>query len=395
MGMIETLLAEHCPGGVESRPLADLLEYEQPTKYLVSSTDYDDAFATPVLTAGKTFLLGYTNETEGIYAASPTAPVIIFDDFTTASKWVDFPFKAKSSAMKMLRPRSDREIDFKYVWFALQRLDFEVTTHSRHWISVFAKLEVPVPPLPVQRAVADALTLMEDLQQSLADEEEARRQQFDHYRDRLILSSVPEESWTTLGDVAHVRRGRRFVKADYVSTVDGIPAIHYADIYTQYRTVTDKPANRVRTDMAPSLRYAEPGSVIVTGVGETVDDIAKPVAWMGTENAAFHDDSFALDSELNPVYLAHWFESSSALRQKRQHVSLGKNTRISAAGIAALRLPVPSQAEQDAIADRLMTFEALIGDTEQGIQAEREARRAQFAHYLHRLMETLDGSHGA
>ena len=81
--------------------LGEVTQYEQPTKYLIKTKKYDNVFDTPVLTAGKTFVLGYTDETEGINKASEN-PVIIFDDFTTARKWVDFDFKAKSSAMKMI-----------------------------------------------------------------------------------------------------------------------------------------------------------------------------------------------------------------------------------------------------------------------------------------------------
>ena len=86
----------------EQRKLGDLLKYEQPTKYIVNTTDYDDSFETPVLTAGQSFILGYTDETDGIKSASNLEPVIIFDDFTTGSHYVDFPFKVKSSAMKLL-----------------------------------------------------------------------------------------------------------------------------------------------------------------------------------------------------------------------------------------------------------------------------------------------------
>ncbi|EID7073103.1 restriction endonuclease subunit S, partial [Escherichia coli] len=86
---------------VEWLPLGDLTEYEQPTKYLVKTKNYDDSYETPVLTAGKSFILGYTDEKNGIYRGSIN-PVIIFDDFTTASKWVCFDFKVKSSAMKMI-----------------------------------------------------------------------------------------------------------------------------------------------------------------------------------------------------------------------------------------------------------------------------------------------------
>ena len=94
---------------VEWRPLGEVAEYEQPIKYLVKSSNYKNTYPIPVLTAGKTFILGYTNEIEGIYEASK-APVIIFDDFTTANKWVDFDFKAKSSAMKMITSKNEKKV---------------------------------------------------------------------------------------------------------------------------------------------------------------------------------------------------------------------------------------------------------------------------------------------
>ena len=79
--------------------LGELLPFEQPTAYIVKSTDYNDSYSTPVLTAGKSFILGKTNEKYGIF---DQLPVIIFDDFTTATQFVNFKFKVKSSAMKIL-----------------------------------------------------------------------------------------------------------------------------------------------------------------------------------------------------------------------------------------------------------------------------------------------------
>mgnify|MGYP003433582543 FL=1 len=102
MSKLEELINELCPNGVEYKKIGEVCEYEQPNKYIVGSTDYDDSFNVPVLTAGQSFILGYTDETEGIYNASKENPVIIFDDFTGAFKWVDFSFKVKSSEMKML-----------------------------------------------------------------------------------------------------------------------------------------------------------------------------------------------------------------------------------------------------------------------------------------------------
>lgn len=130
-----------------------LLDYKQPTPFLVDSTDYSDAYEVPVLTAGKTFVLGYTNEDYGVY--SENLPAIIFDDFTTASKFVDFPFKAKSSAMKILTAKP--EISIKYVFEAMQMLKFAVGGHQRHWISIYSNLVIPMPEEEEQLKIAEVL----------------------------------------------------------------------------------------------------------------------------------------------------------------------------------------------------------------------------------------------
>lgn len=100
MSRINDLIAEYCPNGVEYRELAELVDYQQPSPYIVSSTNYDDSFSLPVLTAGQSFILGYSDDDQGIFYASAERPVIIFDDFTTSFHWVDFDFKVKSSAIK-------------------------------------------------------------------------------------------------------------------------------------------------------------------------------------------------------------------------------------------------------------------------------------------------------
>lgn len=133
----------------ENIELYKLLDYIQPTKFIVKSTNYNDNYKTPVLTPGKSFIKGYTNETEGIIS---DLPVIIFDDFTTASRFVNFPFKVKSSAMKILKPTSEL-VNMKYVFYMMQVLNVRSDTHKRYWISIYSKKEIPLPPLPIQRAI--------------------------------------------------------------------------------------------------------------------------------------------------------------------------------------------------------------------------------------------------
>lgn len=133
--------------------LGEIFNYIQPTAYLVKTTDYDDSYKTPVLTAGKTFILGYTNETEGVFTK---VPVVIFDDFTTATKYVDFPFKVKSSAMKILTIKDGFSIVFAYE--AMQLIKFTVGGHERHWISKYSCLTIDIPDIEEQTAIAEVLS---------------------------------------------------------------------------------------------------------------------------------------------------------------------------------------------------------------------------------------------
>ena len=141
-------------GEWKHKKLGSLLNYEQPTKYIVNSTDYDDGFETPVLTAGQSFILGYTNEIEGIKEATPENPIIIFDDFTTSSHYVSFPFKIKSSAMKLLSV-SNTDLNPVFVFNALKNIKYTPTSHERHWISTFSKFDVMLPEKNEQTAIGN------------------------------------------------------------------------------------------------------------------------------------------------------------------------------------------------------------------------------------------------
>lgn len=187
---------------VEWLPLGQVTQYEQPTKYLVTSTNYDERFKVPVLTAGKTFVLGYTDEISGIFEASKS-PTIIFDDFTTANKWVDFDFKAKSSAMKMITASDDRKFSIKYVYYWLNTLPSGLVKgdHKRQWISNYCQKLVPIPcpeipekSLAIQLEIVRLLDSFTELTAELTAELKLRQQQYEHYRDLLLSFPKPEET---------------------------------------------------------------------------------------------------------------------------------------------------------------------------------------------------------
>lgn len=168
----------------EKKKLKDLLEFEQPTRYLVKTTEYDNAFKTPVLTAGQSLLLGYTDETEGIYYANKNNPTIIFDDFTTSFHWIDFDFKVKSSAMKMLRPF--KGINFKYVFYAMKNIHFVPGSHQRHWISIFSHFEINYPPSEYQSEIVSILDTFIYSIQNLEAQLKLREKQYEYYRNKLL-----------------------------------------------------------------------------------------------------------------------------------------------------------------------------------------------------------------
>lgn len=139
-------------GRWEDVELGEILTYEQPTPYIVRDTNYQNGYKTPVLTAGKTFILGYTNEDCGI---CNNIPVILFDDFTTDSRYIDFEFKVKSSATKLLRVKGNDSLYFIYC--ALQCLKYVVGGHERHWISKFQYLTISLPSVEEQTAIVQVL----------------------------------------------------------------------------------------------------------------------------------------------------------------------------------------------------------------------------------------------
>ena len=147
----------------EQRKLGDIFKYEQPQAYIVESTEYDDRFQIPVLTAGQSFVLGYTDEDFGIKNANPRNPVVIFDDFTTSSHYVDFPFKVKSSAMKLLSLVNGKD-DIHCAYNVLQNIGYEPVSHERHWISTFAKFNVYMPQNSAeQKCIGDYFANLDNL----------------------------------------------------------------------------------------------------------------------------------------------------------------------------------------------------------------------------------------
>ena len=217
--MKTNLLQKNIPKDWSVKKIKDLLDFEQPTKYIVESSNYTPDGKTPVLTANKSFVLGYTNETDGVYADTPA---VIFDDFTTDSKYVDFPFKVKSSAIKILTNR-DENTDLKFIYEIMKSFTFPIANHKRHYISQYQELDIVVPSINEQKKIAEILSSIDKSIQKVDEVIVSSKKLKDGLvRDLFDLKSKKDIKFMTLGEIGKVSMCKRIFK-DQTSNTGDIP----------------------------------------------------------------------------------------------------------------------------------------------------------------------------
>ena len=268
----------------EQRKLGEIFKYEQPQTYIVASTEYDDSYSTPVLTAGQSFILGYTNEETGIKNASQSNPVIIFDDFTTSSHYVDFPFKVKSSAMKLLSLK-DKMDDIFFCFTALQKIDYQPVSHERHWISIFSKFEILSPSKEEQNILGNIFKNIDNLI-TLHQCKEYGKIMFkkSNFSGNKKYKKANDWEQCKLKDCATYRRGsfpQPYGKKEWYGGIDAKPFVQVADVTNDLRLV-EKTKNTISLLAQPMSVFVPKNSVVVTLQG-TIGRVAL------TQYGAFFD----------------------------------------------------------------------------------------------------------
>lgn len=254
------------------------------------------------------------------------------------------------------------------------------------------KIPIPCPENPKKSLEIQAeIVHILDAFTSLTAELNTRKQQYNYYRDDLLSFHEGNVAWKTLGEIGEFIRGKRFTKADYVE--DGIRVIHYGEIYTRYGVFTTHALSQVRSDMANSLRYAEPGDVVITDVGETVEDVGKAVAWLGNEKVAIHDHCYAFRHSMNPKFVSYCMQTTSFIAEKAKYVARTKVNTLLVNGYSKIAIPVPypndpekSLAEQARIVAILDKFDALTNSLSEGLPREIALRQKQYEYYRDLLL---------
>jgi type I restriction enzyme S subunit len=334
------------------------------------------------LTEGQTFILGYTNETHGIFEASHHNPVIIFDDFTTAYKWVDFSFKVKSSAMKILTPSKNSSLSLRYLFHYMGVIGFSATEHARHWISIYSQIQIPLPPLSVQQEIVSILDKFTELEAELTAELGARLEQLEFFKGALLEpeadrskdgqalwklihdTSQGSVTFAALSECTDLAAGERVTKA--MTSLDGE--------YPLYG------AGSVPTGYFHSYNFENCLIFSRAGAGAGFVNFIPTKFW--ATDVCFVANQLSGGPLIKFVY--YWMKASQVELMK--HTYGGSMPKIDKKYLWSFPIPLPPVKVQEEIIEILDRFAQLVSNTENGLPAEITSRRQQYEHYRNKLL---------
>ncbi|WP_121075002.1 restriction endonuclease subunit S [Helicobacter pylori] len=314
------------PSNWQKVRLGDILSYEQPTKFLVATTQYLQKGFTPILTAGKTFILGYTNDKHGIYT---NIPVIIFDDFTTDSKMVNFPFKVKSSAIKILSLRDNNQADLKYIYEKLTLLKHQVTDHKRYWIDEFSNIEILLPPLNEQIAIANILSGVDRYLYSLdalilKKESVKKALSFELLSQRKRLKGF-NQTWqrVRLGDIANYLTSNLSVEQITQQGKIKVYDVNNFIGYTDTTFISDKPyISIVKDGSVGRVRILPPKTNILSTMGALIANHKTTTEFLFYLLSNFDFKNFTSGSIIPHIYFKDYKEKTIFLPPLNEQIAI-------------------------------------------------------------------------
>lgn len=271
---------------------------------------------------------------------------------------------------------------------AISKTAFGVTRFNVNRMR-FADIEIPLPPLNIQKEIVSILDSFTSLIDKMKQEVEMRKKQMEYYIDSFYggdfdgmmrLADIPENSVVQISDLGSIIRGKRFVRDDI--RTEGQPCIHYGDMYTYYGTKAATAKTFLERDFPKKMRYAHKGDVVIVGAGENDYDIGVGLVWMGEEPAAVHDSCYILKHHQIPMYISYYLRSNIYHQQLKKYVSSGKISSFSAEGLGKVYIPIQPEDKQRQIASNLDTFETYISKLEKMI----ELRQKQYEYYREKLL---------
>ena len=381
MNTIKELLDKYCPDGVEYKKLGEVAE-------IVGGRDYKHLSPGNIPVYGSGGVMTYVDD----YAYNQPTVLLPRKGSISNVFYVDKPFWNVDT---IFYTKIKDYLLPKYLYYYIcnchiEKLNTSNAARPALTRTVLNNILIPVPPLPVQREIVRILDSFTSLEAELEAELEARRKQYEYYRDQLLSfkhlsgGGRDEVEWKTLGEVGTFKRGKYFQKSDMQD--EGIPCIHYGQIYTYYNTYIDKTIKFVSKEVASKSTLIRPQSIIITLTSENIEDVCKPVAWIGNEDVAISGHSVGLETDMDPKYITYYLESSHFFKEKRKKARGAKVIEIKPEELAKIAIPIPPLSTQRRIVSILDCFESLVNDISTGLPAEIAARHQQYEYYRDQLL---------
>ncbi|MBR6144011.1 MAG: restriction endonuclease subunit S [Treponema sp.] len=379
MSKLDELIKELCPNGVEYKTLGEVATINRGVRVTRDMLQIDGKI--PVYQNALTPL--------GYFDKSNRKSYTTFVISAGAAGQIGFSDVEFWAADDCFTFEDLQNCNSKYIYYFLKTkqtfIDSRVRRGSIPRISrdVFEKFEIPVPPLEVQDEIVRILDKFTSLEAELEAELEARRKQYEYYRDSLLTFGDDVE-WKTLGEIATITRGGSFQKKDFVE--NGLPCIHYGQMYTHFRTYTNKTLTFLNKEVFDKSRIAQPNDIVMAVTSENVEDVCSCVAWLGNENIAVSGHTAIIHHNQNAKYLAYYFQTSAFFKQKQKLAHGTKVIEVTPDKLKDVVIPIPSIKEQQRIVSILDRFESLCNDITSGLPAEIEARKKQYEYYRDKLL---------
>ncbi len=376
MNKIEELIEKLCPEGVEYQELGQVYEF----KYGTGNTIPTIGGQYPVY--GSNGIVGTHNEYN-----SEDAPLI--GHIGAYAGIVNWRFgKHFVTYNGVICKLKNNQVLHKYAFYQLLLQDFLSMAHSgsQPFVSygMLNKVQIPIPPLPIQQEIVSILDKFNQLQSELQAELQARARQYEYYRNELFNFDGKEVEWKTVGEVGQFIRGNGMPKSDF--TESGIGCIHYGQIYTFYGTFTDKTKSFVSPETAKKLQKVQKNDLIISNTSENMEDVCKTVVWLGENEIVTGGHATIFKHKENPIYLAYYTQTSMFFSEKIKYARGAKVIDIKASDLAKIKIPIPPLAEQERIVAILDKFDKLVNDISEGLPADIKARQKQYEYYRSKLL---------
>ena len=374
MSELERLIQEHCPNGVEFKPLekcCQILDNKRKpiTKSAREAGEYPYYGANGVQDYVSDYIF------DGIYVLVGEDGSVMTPNGTPVVNWAEGKIWVNNHAHII------SEIDgvlLRYLFHYLQIVNVKPLIHGnipKLTGGDFRALKIPVPPIEVQSEIVKILDNFTELT--------ARKKQYEYYRESLLTFGA-DTPVVRLGDFATIKRGGNFQKKDFVE--DGKPCIHYGQMYTHFGVYANKTLTFVNDDVFQKAKQAVPNDLVMAVTSENVEDVCSCTAWLGNEPIAVSGHTAIIHHNQNPKFLSYYFRTAHFFAQKRKLAHGTKVMEVTPDKLNDILIPLPSIEEQERIVVMLDRFDSLCNDISAGLPAEIEARQKQYEYYRDKLL---------